>query len=53
MCAAEMEEPKTMNQAKKRPDAQKWMKAEGRNCLVDGARHLVTDQTTPWMKDHR
>ena len=27
LCAAEMEEPKTMNQAKKRPDAQKWMKA--------------------------
>ena len=27
LCAAEMDEPKTMNQAKKRPDAQKWMKA--------------------------
>ena len=27
LCAAETEEPKTMNQAKKRPDAQKWMKA--------------------------
>ena len=28
LCAAEMEEPKTMNQAKKRPDAVKWMKAD-------------------------
>ena len=27
LCAAEMDEPKTMNQAKKRPDAVKWMKA--------------------------
>ena len=27
LCAAEMDEPKTMNQAKKRPDAQRWMKA--------------------------
>ena len=27
LCAAEMEEPKTMSQAKKRPDAVKWMKA--------------------------
>ena len=27
LCAAEMDEPKTMNQAKKRPEAQKWMKA--------------------------
>ena len=27
LCTAEMDEPKTMNQAKKRPDAQKWMKA--------------------------
>ena len=27
LCTAEIEEPKTMNQAKKRPDAQKWMKA--------------------------
>ena len=27
LCAAEMDEPKTMNQAKKRPDAMKWMKA--------------------------
>ena len=27
LCAAEMDEPKTMNQTKKRPDAVKWMKA--------------------------
>ena len=27
LCAAEMDEPKTMNQAQKRPDAVKWMKA--------------------------
>ena len=27
LCAAEMDEPKTKNQAKKRPDAQRWMKA--------------------------
>ena len=27
LCADEMDEPKTMNQAKKRPDAQRWMKA--------------------------
>ena len=27
LCTAEMDEPKTMNQAKKRPDAQEWMKA--------------------------
>ena len=27
LCAAEMEEPQTMSQAKKRPDAVKWMKA--------------------------
>ena len=27
LCAAETEEPKTMNQAKKRHDAKKWMKA--------------------------
>ena len=27
LCTAEMDEPKTMNQAKKRPDAVKWMKA--------------------------
>ena len=27
LCAAEMDELKTMNQAKKRPDAQRWMKA--------------------------
>ena len=27
LCAAEMDEPKTMNQAKKWPDAVKWMKA--------------------------
>ena len=27
LCAAEMDEPKMMNQAKKRPDAHKWMKA--------------------------
>ena len=27
LCAAEMDEPKMMNQAKKRPDAVKWMKA--------------------------
>ena len=27
LCSAETEEPKTMNQAKKKPDAKKWMKA--------------------------
>ena len=27
LCAAEIDEPKTMNQAKKRPDAERWMKA--------------------------
>ena len=27
LCAAEMDKPKTMNQAKKRPDTVKWMKA--------------------------
>ena len=27
LCAAEMDEPKTMNQAKKKPDALRWMKA--------------------------
>ena len=27
LCAAEMDEPNTINQAKKRPDAQKWMRA--------------------------
>ena len=27
LCAAETDEPKTMNQARKRPDAKKWMEA--------------------------
>ena len=37
LCAAEMDEPKSMNQAKKRPDAVKWMKAaqEEMNSLLE------------------
>ena len=34
LCAAEMEEPKTMSQAKKRPDAVKWMRAAKRKMYV-------------------
>ena len=33
LCAAEMDEPKMMNQAKKRPDGQKWMKASRLNMM--------------------
>ena len=27
LCAAELEEPKTMNESRKRPDAKKWLQA--------------------------
>ena len=47
LCAAETEEPKNMNQARKRPDAKKWMKA-----AQDEMDSLLTDQTTPWTQDH-
>ena len=37
VCAAELEEPKTMNEARKRPDASKWLQAtqEEMNSLIE------------------
>ena len=37
LCAAELEEPKTMTEARKRPDANKWLQAaqEGMNSLIE------------------
>ena len=37
LCAAEIDEPKNMNQSRKRPDAEKWLKAaqEDMNSLLE------------------
>ena len=37
LCAAEIEEPKTMDEARKRPDASKWLQAaqEEMNSLIE------------------
>ena len=49
LCAAELEEPKTMTEARKRPDANKWLQAaqEEMNSLIE----YKTHQTAPGTKD--
>ena len=44
LCAAELEEPKTMNEARKRPDASKWLQV--------AQEEMVTHQAAPGKKDH-
>ena len=51
LCAAEMDEPKTLREARKRPDASKWLAAAQDE--MDSLMEHETWSLTSWKKDRR